>query len=92
MPVNPNELRLFATGPAPGGTGAPVNIYQLITNDTAAAVEANGYFDGVFENGLNKGDLILACVDHDGTIGWNIYGVSVGGADVTVADVFAQHA
>ena len=92
MPANVKELRLIATGPAPGGSGTPINIYVLASNDTAAAIETNGYFDGILDNGLNKGDIILATVDHDGTIAAHIYQVTVGGADVTVADVFAAHA
>lgn len=93
MAYIPNALRLIATLPAPdGGDGTPLNRYAYSSNATAAAIETDGFFDGALNNGLNKGDIIEAVVDHDGTIGMNIYLVTAGGADVAIQDVFAQHA
>ena len=87
MPVNEKEIILVATGAAPGGSGTVNNQYFMSTNDTAAAIETDGYFDGAFDNGLNKGDVIIASVDIDGTIDLKMYQVTVGGADVTVASI-----
>jgi hypothetical protein len=84
MVANPKELRLIATGPAPGGAGDCRNVYHLVTNDAAAAVEADGYFDGILSNGLRAGDQILAAIDIDGAPLLKHYLVTAGGADVAI--------
>lgn len=91
MPVNEKELRLIATGPSAGGaSGESMNVFLLCSDDTASAVEANGYFDGVLGNGLAKGDLIFATLDHDGTIASKVYQVVAGGADVSVKGLVSK--
>lgn len=61
--------------------------YAYFTNDTASAVETNGYFDGVLNDGLKANDIIAAYMDIDGTPVAKEYLVTVGGADVTVAAI-----
>ncbi len=65
------------------GNGKKVYLYQ--TNDTHANLITDGYFDALYPYiNLEVGDLIIALVDMDGTPYIYEYGVSVGGADVTV--------
>lgn len=66
-------------------TGVRMRVWTYITDEADTAVEANAYFDGVEDNGLAVGDVILAVVDADGTPELKNYIVRVGGADVTVA-------
>lgn len=82
---NNSALRAIHEG-SPLGT-APGNVNQIYwyrTNDADTVVEANGYFDGVLNDGLNVGDLIFAEIDVDGIEELKLYRVTVGGADVTV--------
>lgn len=85
---NNSELRAISEL-APLGT-APGNIPQLyayLTNDTAAVVETDGYFDGAVTNGLKANDIIKAYMDIDGTPVAKEYLVTIGGADVTIAAI-----
>lgn len=84
MPLNEKELKLLATGVSPSGSTGANNLYFLSTNDTAAAVETDGYFDGVLDDGLAEGDVIISALDLDGTSLLKIYFVTAGGADVAV--------
>lgn len=86
MPVNANELRMIDAGHGPS-SGNKNAVYRLDTNDTAAVVEADAYFDGVFDDELNAGDFILATLDRDGTPEAKIYFVTAGGADVAVTPI-----
>ncbi len=90
MPPNEKEIICTDNGTAPGGSGTVVKTYRMATDDTAGAVMAGGYFDGIFENGLNPGDVIIASCNLSGvTPSFRILGVTVGGADVTVVDLNA---
>ena len=87
MPASENEMICIANGAAAGGAGTPQRVYLLKTNDNATAVQTNGYFDGVFKNGLNPGDIIIGALNMGGTPSGRIYIVTVGGADVTIVDL-----
>ncbi|MCI5045616.1 MAG: hypothetical protein MRY72_13045 [Aquisalinus sp.] len=61
------------------------NIFHYKTIDTAAQVEADGYFDAaadVFNEG--KGDIIIASMDVDGTMKVKIYGVTRTSGDIAL--------
>jgi hypothetical protein len=75
-------LKMIAQG---GAADAKVQrIYAYTTGDADSAVVADGYFDGILDNGLQVGDIIIASCNVDGTPTFRYYGVQVGGADVTV--------
>lgn len=85
MPVNTKELQLMENGASLSVGGAVQKHWSLKTNDTATAVQADGYFDGC---GVDAGDLIYATVNMGGaTPSFRLYGVTVGGGDVTVVTV-----
>lgn len=88
MAFDVSGLVAIATGAVAGGSGTRATIYHYATNDADTVVEADGYFDGALDDGLNAGDVIIANIDMDGTPEAKNYLVTVGGADVTVA-VFA---
>lgn len=77
-------LRLVHNGGVSAG-GARLRIWSYITDDADTVVEGDGYFDGVEDNGLVAGDIIMAVVSAGGTKELKNYIVRVGGADVTVA-------
>jgi hypothetical protein len=78
-------LKAIAIGGAVStGAGSVCTIYSYVTNDTAELVEANGYFDGIDNDPLVVGDVIMAVVDEDGSPGHRMYVVTVGGGDVTI--------
>lgn len=78
-------LKAIATGGAVDtGSGSVKTIYSYVTNDTAELVEADGYFDGIANDPLVAGDVIMAVVDADGSPGHRMYVVTVGGGDVTI--------
>lgn len=85
---NNSQLRAIAEtaplGAAPGNVG---QLYIYRTNDTLTSVVADGYFDGVLNDGLNTGDIIIVSGDEDGTPLGAIYLVTAGGADVTVVPI-----
>lgn len=84
MAFDHDSLRCIADGGvAPNGNQA--HIYHYMTTDADTDVEADGYFDGVLNDGLAVGDVILASIDVDGTPELKSYIVTVGGANVTVA-------
>lgn len=89
MTVNKLELRCIDTGAGAAGDTGAMNIWRLVTNDNAAAVEANAYFDGVHDNGMQAGDIIFATLDKDGTPLVKIYHVTAGGADVAIRGIGA---
>ena len=85
MAFSASQLRAISEGSALGTAPGNVNqVYFYRTNDTAAVVEANAYFDGALNNGLKAGDVIFCLLDEDGTPVFKIYHVTVGGADVTI--------
>lgn len=89
MSYNENGLQAFHNCSHPtGGTRGPT-YYSYTTNDTAATVVADGYFDGALNNGLRAGDIIFANLDMDGTPDFKIYRITAGGADVAIV---ADHA
>jgi hypothetical protein len=57
--------RVSTVGAIGNGPGSVKSICTYHTNDDAAAVEANGYFNGL-ANDLAKGDIIMAGLDIDG--------------------------
>lgn len=60
-------------------------VFHFITNDTATAVETDGYFDALyyaFTEG--KGDIILASLDRDGTLATKTYVVTRTGTDIAL--------
>jgi hypothetical protein len=73
---------IAAAGSATAGSSHAVALY--FTNDTAATVEADGYFDSV---GPKLGDfaLIISVYDMDGTDGVKIYSADVNAAQTDVA-------
>lgn len=80
-----SQLRAIHEGAPLGDAPGNINqVYWYRTNDADTVVEADGYFDGVLNDGLNVGDLIFAECDVDGTEELKLYRVTVGGADVTV--------
>lgn len=90
MAFDVGGLIAIATGAAVAGSGTRGTIYHYATNDADTVVEADGYFDGALDDGLNKGDVIIANIDMDGTPEGKNYLVTVGGADVTVAQFSAS--
>lgn len=90
MAFNAQGLILINTGGTIAGTPpAPGNVkgvYAYATNDAPAVVEADGYFDDVPNDPFNAGDVIIASMDVDGTPVVKIYGVAVGGGDVTIRE------
>ena len=85
MAFDKNALACISSQQGVAGSPTPFNIYCYATNDAAATVEADGYFDGAVENGLNKGDIIFASMVRNGTLVTKSYHVSAGGADVAIA-------
>jgi hypothetical protein len=86
--VGNGVLRRLIEG-APLGTG-PDNVkgsvWAFVTNDTAAAIEANDFFNAAAGAHLRKGDIILAALDQDGTPESRMYSVTANAAgDVTIA-------
>lgn len=78
-------LKMIAAGGQVGtGPGNVNSVYHYVTNDTAATVEGDGYFDGIEGDPLVAGDVIHASLDIDGTPAFKSYVVSVGGGDVTI--------
>ncbi len=51
-------------------------MYAYDTTDTKATVEGSGYFNDVAPYSLNEGDIIICCIDSDGTIDTATYAVS----------------
>lgn len=86
MPVNSKEMICLHNLPTPAAVAGSRRKFYLVTNDDAATVEADGYLDGVFNNGLQKGDIIEASLDNDGTATGKLYIVTAGGADVAIAE------
>lgn len=84
MPVNKLGLICISSVPGVPGTTETFNIYQYSTNDAAAVVEADGYFDGILDNGLKKGDIIFASMVRSGSVVSKSYTVTAGGADVAL--------
>jgi hypothetical protein len=89
MAYNAQGLKLMVDGGSIAGSGYPnpascKSIYSYVTNDDAETVEADGYFDGIANDPLVAGDIILAALDIDGSPTARTYVVSVGGGDVTV--------
>ena len=84
MAFNKKQLVCIAQLPGADDGDAVKNVYGYVTNDTAAQVEANAYFDGALNNGLGAGDIIMAILDDDGTPLMKQYMVVAGGADVAI--------
>jgi hypothetical protein len=85
MAYNADGLRVIAHGGALGtGPGNVAKIYHYITNDADTVVETDAYFD---TTDMNKGDVVHASVDIDGTPEYKCYIVSVGTGDATSNDV-----
>jgi hypothetical protein len=83
---NNSELRSISFG-APLGSNFPGNvpmIYHYQSNDSLATITGNGYFDGVLNDDLKAGDVIITNYDMDGTPGLAILLVTSGGSDVSV--------
>ncbi|MBE2191870.1 MAG: hypothetical protein IAE63_06795 [Alphaproteobacteria bacterium] len=87
MPVNKKQLICLHNLPGADDGDTPKRVYALVTNDTKTVVEANGYFDGVLDNGLGAGDVIMAVLDDDGTPLLKFYFVTAGGADVAIRGI-----
>lgn len=83
MAFNADGLRCFSDGGI--ANGVQNHLYHYATTDADTAIEADGYFDGVLDDGLAVGDFILASVDVDGAAEGKLYYVTAGGADVAVA-------
>lgn len=58
-------VRLASVGAVGSGADASKALCTYHTNDDAAAVEANGYFNELAKD-LTKGDIIMAGMDIDG--------------------------
>ena len=84
MDFNKKQLICISTLAAVADGAVSNKIYSYATNDDKTAVEANAYFDGALDNGLNVGDLIRAIMDFDGTLLFKDYIVTAGGADVAI--------
>jgi hypothetical protein len=82
------NLRRYAEGGSIADTtyGAiTVGMYHLITNDTIAQVETDGYLDAAaayFTEG--GGDHLIVCADRDGTPATKAYYVKRVGGDVAL--------
>jgi hypothetical protein len=84
MSYDKNALRLFHNAAAAADGLTVKRFYTYVTNDLQSAVEANAYFDGALDNGLNAGDVIFAIMDDDGTPLFKAYFITAGGADVAI--------
>lgn len=73
------------------GNANIVSDWRLVTNDTAAAVEAANYFDDMAAH-LNVGDHIYASLDLDGTPKGKAYMVTaIAAGVVTIAELEVTH-
>lgn len=84
MSFNKKQLICIQNFPGESDSATPKRQYAYVTNDDKTAVEANAYFDGILDNGLNIGDVITAIMDLDGTPLLKHYIVTAGGADVAI--------
>lgn len=86
MAFNAYGFRTLALGGTIGnGPGGACRLHHYATNDTAAVVEAAGYFDALAAS-IGKGDLIIASLDVDGTPASRTYIVAANsGTAVTIA-------
>ncbi len=83
---NAGYLRRITEGtPLDQGDGKLACLWQLVTNDTAAAVTGTGYLNPAKAR-LNVGDMILASMDLDGTPAGKIYMVTAISTNVTIAE------
>jgi hypothetical protein len=82
--IFPGYLRRIDPGSPVGMNGPSISVWHLATNETAAQVEAAGYFNAHVD-ALPKGTIIMAAMDVDGTPAFKHYIVTANdGTVVTV--------
>lgn len=92
MAYNADGLQVFADNSTIGtGSGSIVRGFFYATNDAASVVEASGYFNALADD-LNKGDVILATMDRDGTAVAKHYVVTATTATTVTVGLFTTTA